>query len=132
VPSPGDPHALGAAAQRLSGGARRSGKVAMAVLAASLDPGEVVQAVVQGRYRDVTGVAALTEGRVVLVNDREWAPEVTSVPVTSSLTVQGWQDDKVAALVFTDGETSETIDRIGDRPMAMELAQRLRGAVAGA
>jgi hypothetical protein len=104
----------------------------MAVLAASLDPGEVVQAVVQGRYRDVTGVAALTEGRVVLVNDREWAPEVTSVPVTSTLTVQGWQDDKVAALVLTDGETSETIDRIGDRPMAMELAQRLRGAVAGA
>jgi hypothetical protein len=130
VPGPGDPHALGAAAGRLSGGARRTGRVALAVAAAVLDPDEAVLTVVQGRVRDVPGVALVTPRRVLLVNEREWAPDVISLPVAAGLTVQGWQDDKVAALVFTDGEASETIDRIGDRPLAMEMAQRVRAAVA--
>jgi hypothetical protein len=129
VPGPGDPHALGAAAGRLSGGARKAGRVALAVAATALDADEAVLTVVQGRVREIPGVAVVTPRRVLLANEREWAPEVISLPVTATLTVQGWQDEKVAALVFTDGETSETIDRIGDRPLAMELAQRIRAAV---
>jgi hypothetical protein len=129
-PGPGDPHALIGAANRLSARSRKSGRVALIVLAAVLDEGEVVQVVVQGRYRDQAAVAALSEQRVLIVNERELAPDVTSLPVTSSLQVQGWQDDKVAALVFNDGATSETIDRIADRPLALEFAQRLRSMVA--
>jgi hypothetical protein len=127
MPSPGDSHAVGAAAQRLSGGARRSGKAPLLMVAALLDEGEAVRAVIQGRFREVDGIAALTDTRILLVNAREWDPDVVSVPVTSSLAVQGWQDDRVAALVFTDGEASHTIDRIPDRPLAIEFAQLIRG-----
>ena len=129
-PAPGDPHALVGAANRLSARSRKSGRVALTVLAAVLDEGEVVQVVVQGRYRDQAAVAALSEQRVLIVNERELAPDVTAVPVRASLHVQGWQDDKVAALVFNDGAVSETIDRIADRPLALEFAQRLRSMVA--
>ena len=128
-PGPGDPHALMGAANRLSARSRRSGRVALTVLGAVLDEREVVQVVVQGRYRDEAAVAALSEQRVLIVNERELAPDVISIPVKSSLQVQGWQDDKVAALVLSDGATSETIDRIADRPLALELAQRLRSMV---
>ncbi|HYZ97646.1 MAG TPA: hypothetical protein VE575_02775, partial [Acidimicrobiales bacterium] len=52
-----DPHGLAVAAGRLSAGARRSGRVALAVLAAVLQGDEAVAVVVQGRFRGEIGVA---------------------------------------------------------------------------
>ncbi|HEX6424605.1 MAG TPA: hypothetical protein VFZ79_14075 [Acidimicrobiales bacterium] len=123
-----DPHGVGMAAARLTGGARRAGKVALAVLASALGEGDVVAVVVQGRFRGVAGVAALVEGRVVLVNDRQWKPEVVELPVDGELVVQGWQDERTASLTFLSGDRHEVIERIADRGLAIELAQRVRHA----
>ena len=130
VPGPGvvDPHGLGMAAARLGGGARRAGKVALAVLASVLDEGDVVAVVVQGRFRGVPGVAALVEGRVVLANDRQWKPDVVELAVDSDLVVQGWQDERTASLTFLSGDRHEVVERIGDRGLAIEFAQRVRHA----
>jgi hypothetical protein len=127
-----DPHGLGLAASRLGSGARRSGKVALAVLATVLEEGEVVAVAVQGRFRGESGIAALVEGRVVLVNDRQWKPDVVELPVDADLAVHGWQDERTAALTFVSGDRHEVVERIGDRGLAIELAQRVRHALGGA
>lgn len=124
-----DPHGVGMSASRLSGGGRRAGKVALAVLATALEEGDVVAIVVQGRFRGEPGVAALTEGKVVLVNDRQWKPDVVVLPVDADLAVHGWQDERTAALTFVSGERQEFIERVGDRGLAIEFAQRVRHAL---
>jgi hypothetical protein len=121
-----DPHGLGMAAARLGGGARRAGKVALAVLATNLQDGDVVAVVVQGRLRGEPAVAALVEDRVVVVNDRQWKPDVVTFPVDADLVVQGWQDDRTAALTFVSGDRHDVLERIGDRGLAVEMAQRIR------
>ena len=126
-----DPHGLGLSVSRMSAGARRAGKLALAVLSAVLDEGDVVAVVVQGRLRGHAAVAALVEGRVVLVNDRHWKPEVVVLPVDAELTVHGWQDERTASLTFVVGDRHEVIERIGDRALAIELAQRVRHAQGG-
>jgi hypothetical protein len=123
-----DPHGLGMAAARLGGGARRSGKVALAVLATSLAEGEVVAVVVQGRFRGESAVAALVDGKVVVANDRQWKPDVVTLVVDGDLVVHGWQDDRTATLTFSVGDRHEVIERIGDRGLAIEMAQRIRHA----
>jgi hypothetical protein len=124
-----DPHGLGLSVSRLGGGGRRAGKVALAVLATVLEEGDVVAIVVQGRFRGEPGVAALVEGKVVLVNDRQWKPDVVVLPVDADLVIHGWQDERTAALTFVSGERQEFIERVGDRGLAIEFAQRVRHAL---
>jgi hypothetical protein len=126
-----DPHRLAAAASRLASGARRGGRTALTVLAALLEDKEVVDVVVQGRFRGEPAVAALTGSRVVVVNDRQWKPEVATYDITPGLQVQGWQDERSASLTFVDGDRHDVVERIGDRALAVELAQRLRERVSG-
>ena len=123
-----DPHGLGMAAARLGGGARRAGKVALAVLATSLDEGDVVAVVVQGRFRGEAAVVALVDGKVVMANDRQWKPDVVTLAVAGDLVVHGWQDDRTATLTFAAGDRHEVVERIGDRGLAIEMAQRIRHA----
>jgi hypothetical protein len=125
-PPPPDPHGIGAAVSRLSGNARRGGKVAWAVLASVLDEGDVVAVAVHGRFRGEPGVAALVGERIVLVNERQWKPDVVTFPVDLDLAVQGWQDDRSATLTFVAGDTHEILERIGDRAVAIEMAHRVR------
>jgi hypothetical protein len=66
------------------------------------------------------------------VNDREFKPDVIEMPVDAGTTVQGWQDDRTAALlVQSSAGQAAQIERIADRPLAMEMAQRLRARAAG-
>ena len=123
-----DPHGLGMAAARLGGGARRAGKVALAVLATSLGEGDVVAVVVQGRFRGEAAVVALVDGKVVMANDRQWKPDVVTLAVAGDLVVHGWQDDRTATLTFAAGDRHEVVERIGDRGLAIEMAQRIRHA----
>lgn len=129
---PVDPHQLGIAINRMGSSARKQGKTAFAVASALLEPGEVVEAIVQGRFQGQSGVAALTGHRVLLVNEAQWKVGVESVPIEPTLTVQGWQDDKVASLIFQSGERSVTIEAIADRALAQEMAGRVRAKVAEA
>jgi hypothetical protein len=105
--------------------------VALAVLAASLAPGETVALLAQGQFRGAAGVVALAGGRVVLVNDRQWKPDVVSLAVDARLAVHGWQDDRSASLTFVAGDRHEVISRILDRGLAVELARRVREQAGG-
>ena len=51
------------------------------------------------------------------------------LPVDSNLTVAGMQDERTASLTFQSNEHSVSVERISDRPLAMEMAQRVRARV---
>ncbi|MGI8662619.1 MAG: hypothetical protein ACR2LQ_05335 [Acidimicrobiales bacterium] len=110
----------------LLGGSKKAAKASATALAVLLQEGEVVECLVHGQLYGDDGVAALTERRLVFVNDKEWAPVVVAVPVDATLTVAGMQDDRTASLSFTSAGNVIQIDRIGDRALAMEMAQRIR------
>lgn len=125
-----DPSELGPAVARLSSNAQRAGRIAAAILSALLHDGEHVDALVQGTYQHNAAVAALTDRRILVVNDHEWRPDVREVAITADLVVQGWQDDRTAALVFVTEGVSVTLDMITDRPLAQEMAHLIRARVA--
>ena len=126
APGPDDPHALGIAVTRLGGGSRKAGRVAFTVAAAALEHGESVETAVQGALEGVTAAVVLTDRRLMLTDERPWAPTVRSYAIDDSLTVQGWQDGKSATLTFVVGGSHAVVDRIGDIDAAIGLAQRLR------
>ena len=121
-----DPHAVGQAVNRLGSGAKRSGKIAFAVLGAVLEPDDVVEIVVQGRLHGVPGAAALVGTKLVLVNERQWKPDVVVLTIGNALQVQGWQDERTASVLLTVGGQQEVLERIPDRLLAVEFAQRIR------
>jgi hypothetical protein len=125
-----DPWDFGAAYSRLSSNAQRAGRVAAAVATALLADDEMVELIVQGRYQSQAGLIVLTDRRVLIVNDHEWRPDVRVVPIEPELVVQGWQDDRTASLVFVTQGQSVTVSVIVDRPLAQEMAQKVRAKVA--
>ena len=124
-----DPHGLGEAVARLSSGSRKAGNAAFAVLSVMLEEGERVESVVQCRYRGVDGALALTDRRLLAVNAREWDPDVTPIGLEPGLSVQGWQDDRRAALVFARDGHEIVVDRIADRGIAQQVAASIRARV---
>jgi len=96
-----------------------------------LDDGEVVECVVQGQLYGANAVVVLTNNRLLLVNDREYRPDVVEFDVDSAVTVQGWADDRAAALLIQRNEQTAQVERIGDKPMAQEIAQRIRARSGG-
>jgi hypothetical protein len=131
APVVNDPHGLGIALGRLGGGARRGSKASAAAVGVLLDDGEVVEGLVAGQVYGSNALAILTNKRLLVVNDREFKPDVIEIALDSGTTVQGWQDDRSAALLVQGGGQRAQIERIGDRPLAMELAQRIRARAAG-
>ena len=125
-----DPHGIGHTVARLGSGARRAGKVAFAVLGASLEPDDVVEVLVQGKLRGVPGVGALVGSKLVFVNERVWKPDVLVLRLSSTVQVQGWQDERTATVMVADGDRQEVVERIPDRLIAVEFAQRVRDRVA--
>jgi hypothetical protein len=125
-----DPHGIGHTVARLGSGARRAGKVAFAVLGASLEPDDVVEILIQGKLRGVPGVGALVGTKLVFVNERTWKPDVLVLPLAPTVQVQGWQDERTATVLVADGDRQEVVERIPDRLIAVEFAQRVRDRVA--
>ena len=126
-----DPHGLGAAVSRLSGSGRKHGHAAFMVLARVLEEGEQIAVVASCRFRGAPAVLALSDRRLLVVNAREWEPDVLPVELVPGLTVQGWQDERHAALVFAHEGDELVVDRIGDRAMAQEIASGVRAKVGG-
>jgi hypothetical protein len=125
-----DPHGLGPAIERLGFNAKRSGKVVFGIVSALLREGETVECLLKGNYLGRTAVCALTGDRILVVNDNEWKPDTAELGFEAGLTVQGWQDDRNAALVFTHPAGWQVvIDKIGERELAQEMAQRIRAKV---
>lgn len=134
-----DPHALAPSVNRLAAGSKRTGRLATGIASALLQDGELVECAVQGRFLDADAVMLLTNRRLLLVNDKLWKPDIISLGITRATTVQGWQDDRTAALVIqtgqpgaTDPASASTIDRIVDRLIAQEMAARIRSRAAAA
>ena len=130
IPTSVDPHAFGPAAARLANSARKSARVALAIASSLLDEGELVECVVTGHVLEHDGVAVLTNRRVLVVNDREWKPEVLSFRIDSSLTVRGEAAGSEATLTVQREAQLAVIARIADVPLAQDMAQRLRGRAA--
>jgi hypothetical protein len=103
--------------------------VSFGVIGALLETGETVDVLVQGRFGGEDGAAVATDRRVLLVNDREWKPEVVSIRYAPGLVVKGWQDDRSAALMFEAEGVTATIDQISDREFAQRMAVVVRGRV---
>ena len=93
--------------------------------------GEVVEALVVGRVEGNEAAMVLTDRALYLTDERQWRPYHERFTVDSSLQVQGWQDDRTASLTLVLPDRQVVIDQIADRPLAVELAQRIR-ARAGA
>jgi hypothetical protein len=125
-----DPWGLEVAVARLSAGARRAAAVPLGIVSTMLAEGEIVEALVQGEYQHHPAVAVLTSKRVLIVNERPWSPDVRVVPITSEVVVQGWQDDRRATLLVGHEGVGLVVSGIVDRPLARELAGRLRELVA--
>ncbi|MFT5203449.1 MAG: hypothetical protein ACI9C1_002848 [Candidatus Aldehydirespiratoraceae bacterium] len=126
-----DPSGLGAAVGRLSGASRKAGHAAFMVLARSLEEGEQVATVTSCRFRGAPGALALTDRRLLVVNAREWEPDILPVGMEPGLTVKGWQDEKRAALVFVRDGHELVVDQILDRSMAQEIATGVRARAGG-
>ncbi|MDZ7734228.1 MAG: hypothetical protein U5R31_15165 [Acidimicrobiia bacterium] len=75
---------------------------------------------------DRDGVVAVTESYVVIVNDREWQPDVVHFRVGPGLTVRGWQDERTATLFFEEDGEQVIIEHIADPVIARETAEFLR------
>jgi len=123
---PPDPNGLGVGVARLGNSARKTAKVAVAVAGALLDDGELVEAVVAGKVEGNGAVLVLTDRRLLLADDRQWKPLTERFAVDASLQVQGWQDDRTASLTLVIGGRQLVLDQIVDRPLAVEMAQRIR------
>ena len=126
-----DPYGLAVAVGRLGLIDRRSAKVPVAILSAVLQEGDVVELLAHGRYRGYSAVGALVGPAVVLVNDRPWKADVIRIDLAPGLEVHGWQDDRAASLTFAGPGGPEALEGVGDRALAVEMAQRVRDRVAG-
>jgi len=133
LPDPGagsDPHKMMKAVGELAPASVAAGRASLFVLSVVMRPSEELACVVQGRINNQNGVAALTDQRVLLVNEREWSPEVTVFEIGTDLVVQGLQDESTASLTFIAGGQRLTASGITDRPVARQLATMLREKVA--
>lgn len=100
------------------------------MLSVALEDGDQVEQVLVGKYHGVEGAAAIVAGHLVLVNAREWQPEVVRVAL-AGMGVQGMQDGRMASLGFTSGATQDSFEGVSDTALAVEFANRIRQRAAG-
>lgn len=124
--SPADPFGFAAVYRRLNNASRRSGGRPAAILTHLLDDGEIVHHAIVGRFRGEDAIAALTDRRLMLVNAREWHPEVVEVASLAGATVEGWVERRVATVRITAGGDAHVIDRIGDTDEAAGFTAAVR------
>jgi hypothetical protein len=130
VALPGDPHALGPAVGRLGNGAKKAGRTALGITSVLLEEGELVECVVVGKVNELDGVAVLTDRRLLLHNDRQWAIDQLSMPLDAGVQVQGLAEGSTATLTFVREGIAVPVSKIGDVALAQELAQRVRARAA--
>ena len=100
------------------------------MLSVVLQEGDVVEQVLVGKYHGVDGAVAITAQDLVLVNAREWQPEVVRVAL-AGMVVQGTQEGRHARLGFESGGTHDSFEGVSDTALAVEFANRIRHKAAG-
>jgi hypothetical protein len=111
---------------RLAGPSRRAASRPALVAAHHLAPGEVIEFVLACRYLGAEAVAVLTAQRLLLVNAREWKPEITEIVDLRGMQVEGWVDRRAATIRLTLGRDVHVIDRIPDTDLAGQFTSTLR------
>ena len=91
----------------------------------------MVEALAAGRLDGNPAVMVLTDRALILADERQWKPYVERFNLDQSVQVQGWQDDKSASLTLVTGDRQIVLDKIVDRPLAVEMAQRIRSRTGG-
>jgi hypothetical protein len=124
--SDADPHNFAEVLGRIGLMNRRGSKASVAVVAALLAEGEIVENLLIGRVYAHPGVAVLTNVRLLLANEREYKPDLVELAVAPPLTVSGMQDERSASLTFTAGDFAVVIDSIRDRELAQQMASVIR------
>jgi hypothetical protein len=131
VAAPSDPHALGVAFSRMSNSSKKSSKVVVGIASVVLEPGELVECLVAGKVQELDGLLILTNRRLVVLNDRQYEPDVISFVVDAAVTVRGEAAGTAATLTVSRESTYAQVARITDVQLAQELAQRIRARAAG-
>jgi hypothetical protein len=131
APTPLDPNGLGAAASRLSRGSAKNARTALGLASVLLEDGEVVECVVAGKVNELDGLVCLTNRRLFVLNDRQWVPDQLSLPVDAAMSVRGEVAGSAASITIQREAHAAVITRIGDLPLAQELAQRIRARAVG-
>ena len=116
---------------RLGNSPRKQAKTALAVVGALLEDGEMVETAVIGRLESNPAVLVLTDRGLLLADDRQWKPVAERFTLDGSFQVQGWQDEKTASLTLLTGARQFAVERIADRPLAVDMAQRIRARCGG-
>ncbi len=91
-----------------------------------LGDGEMVELVLGCRFRGEEAVAVLTNLRLMLVNSREWDPEVVEVTDFTGLSVEGWVERRAATIRISSGQGVHVFDRAGDTDVAGLFTTALR------
>lgn len=123
-----DPQGYETAILRLHPQDRERAHVPLSVCGALLHEDEVVLGVVTGQMLGRPAAVAVTEERVLVVNDRRWQPVVDIFPIDGDLVVRGRHDRHVAALSFADPTRVSMVDGISEVLIAIELAGHIRDA----
>ncbi len=126
-----DPFGLGAAMDRLASGSRTIGRAAALIVADRLEAGESVLAAAVGRFQGANAVIIITDRRMLVANDRAWAPDIVLVGLEPGLAVQGWADGHNAVLRFERDGRELVVDRIADAEIAREIAGVVRERTGG-
>lgn len=123
---PADPSDFGVAWHRLGGASRRGAEAPALVAVAILAEDEKVERVLVGRFRAERAVMVLTTHGLLIVNGREWAPEIVVVTDIGSFDIEGWIDGRVATIRLTGGAEAHVFDSIRDTEIAAEMTAALR------
>jgi len=84
-----------------------------------------------GRFLGAPAVIVVTDHRMLVVNDRQWEPDIVPVGLEPGLEVEGRRDDHSAALVFRRGGAELVVDLITDPDAARDVASLVRARVDG-
>jgi hypothetical protein len=99
------------------------------VLGVVLREDERVEYVVQGRFNDANGVLALTDRRLIAVNDKGYKPDVVEIAMDQVLDAQGWQENDTSAVMLRRPERTVLFDLIVDGQGAAELVNQVRARI---
>ena len=121
-----DVHGVAAAMSRLGPRAHQLGVVPIAVAGGLLGSDEVAVSIVVGTNAGVPATVVLTSGRVLVVTDRRWIPQVEIFQLRSGLAVQGRHLGEIASLSIGEGSRGITVDEISDVAVAVEMATMIR------
>ncbi len=96
------------------------------MIAAGLGEGERVEIALAGRYLSFDAAMVLTSTRLIIANDRPWAPEVVVIHQVGALSVSGWADRRAATLELVGPDGRLVMDRIADADLAESMAVAIR------